>query len=290
MTIKELQHIIATSGDYDLKDDNDFENFLEEVHNPIIAALERKDEEVLHYLMNCNQDDLGYVAEAIASVTDVTNDPELLELHTHLFIHEDRGLFAWMRLEDGSCVKLEYNYDGNPLTIQRLQDILKVSGKYNPYNLEFVKTAKECFSEIEAPIMYAVSKGDIEIIDYLIACDPEELIYVDSPICTIIKNSKKDTPELNQLLQKLKENAAHIMAVLNALKQEYDEGCETADIDVDATIRLRPDLVEGITLTPKQLDLWAEILEREAKYVAVKYPHLETWGGVTVLDDMLSRM
>ena len=290
MTIEELQHLIATSGDYDLEDDNDFFNFLEEVHNPIIEALESKNKDVINYLMNCNQDALGYVVEAIASVTDTSNDPELLELHEKLFIDEGKGVYAWMRLEDSSCVKLEYVYDGNPLTVQRLQEILKVAGDYSPYNLDFVKTAKECFCEVEAPIMYAVIKENMEVINYLMTCDPEELFYVDYAVCQIIKNSNAVTPELNQLLQKLEENNAYLLEVLDALKQQCVEDEEAAEGVVEQKFRLRSDLAEGITLSPKQLRLWAEILEREAKYVTVKYPDLEEFGGIEIVDDILSRL
>lgn len=143
------------------------------------------------------------------------------------------------------------------MTTQKLERIIEIAENYY---MDELHPFFDFFQEIYNPLMEALESNDKTTIDYLMASTPEELFYI--PIMAVIKGSEQ--PVAVELYDKVLKDGEHIQKILTALEKQSDTDYEAKNSDeLTYHFDISADMVEGIHLSPKQIELWEKIIERE---------------------------
>ena len=150
------------------------------------------------------------------------------------------------------------------MTIEELQHIIEISGKYDT---RVFNQRDEYIDKVRQPLVKAIKANNKAIIDYLIQCTPEELFYVINTITDATKGRKQ-----LELHNKMLKNNEHLGKILDALKKLIDEMSENNVPDENHLFHfdMNADMVEGIHLSSKQIELWDKIMEQERLHIKAR--------------------
>lgn len=112
MEIQELQHIIDIAGNYDIKDEYQRDEFLDNVHYPLTEAIRNNDTAIIDYLMKCVPEELFFISNTIMSETEDSEHPEMLKLYDKMLEddeHIEKILGVLQVQLDEARVKDEYD-------------------------------------------------------------------------------------------------------------------------------------------------------------------------------------
>jgi hypothetical protein len=149
-------------------------------------------------------------------------------------------------------------YGGYRMTVQELKHIIEISGSYDteePHRLD------EYLDDVHWPLVEAIEANEKEIIDYLMQRTPEELFFVNNTIDMASEDSKQ--PEIIELHNKIIEDYENVKKVLSVFQKQVDNDCKAGnDSEEYWHFDISADMVEGIHLSPTQIELWGQIIEQ----------------------------